>query len=781
MMNEDDDNHENTAVVDEGLPPPTTTTTMESGNDENEIVVDGDHRQQQRQDQQQKHPPLPTAKQAAPLPQPVELLPDEPTVRHLHHQHRPEEQLPNVGITSPHTTVSQLPPQHTDDSCSSSVGSSYVGNILRNRRKQNYDDGGSNLGTTRSEQRLRRSLLLTSNNNNFGSSVNNNIGLYTMSGDSMRGTTDSISINSSRRRHLPQQQRPATSTEVMHLDSSTRSALQYYGGHHGAGGGNGGSLGLSLRDSIALEVRKSVTYEVKKEMSLLLLQQQESLLDKSDCRNHRHDTKHQSSPSVLHYYDVDDDVYDNNKDDDGVARSERLGGASSSTRINTTCSKTEDIKATQLENPEHHLLKLLTRIFRYKLMFAFAFGFINAVTFLQSRTYATMMTGNLLKLTNQLMQAMIDEEPHEKFYIGDGEALFTFVLIICYEFGASFFFLIWFNRNHYYIPFMLLKVIQNQVMPTTTTMTPKSNKWVTKDDSNNKKSIMTYVKDHFIVIVVIVVSVFMGVSSDVIQKLNGCKMSSINENECELTSTSIEHKYYLFPIAIITGMVSGGYLTSHPTGVTTNMVTGHFGKVAQMMMKLFVNCIIQKSQHAGFLLEESQYDRSIHDGDDDYDDIEANNNKKKNDTSKNDSTFHLCCCGGGGDENGDADWDSLKQSLGIIIFFFSGALVGMFMPKDMMSIHHNVPIFTIFGVSLAVLVGLFDRTYRESVKYVVIVEEQQQHQQRNDGFDDPTDLPFMGGEPAEEPVPEIDTSRKERFNNLLQRLEEDVEHEDLGD
>ena len=47
----------------------------------------------------------------------------------------------------------------------------------------------------------------------------------------------------------------------------------------------------------------------------------------------------------------------------------------------------------------------------------------------------------------------------------------------------------------------------------------------------------------------------------------------------------------------------------------------------------------------------------------------------------------------------------------------------MYMPEHMTSLHYNVPIFTIWSVFLSTIVYLFDFTYRQSIKHVVLIEE----------------------------------------------------------
>ena len=87
----------------------------------------------------------------------------------------------------------------------------------------------------------------------------------------------------------------------------------------------------------------------------------------------------------------------------------------------------------------------------------------------------------------------------------------------------------------------------------------------------------------------------------------------------------------------------------------------------------------------------------------------------------------------------------------------------------MMSIHDNVPIFTLFGTLLATLVGLFDMTYRESINYVVLVEQEGSCNGTADASikdrDDEgrTDIEHNNAS----------DSQNDRYNNLLKRLEED--------
>ena len=670
--------------------------------------------------------------------------------------------------------------------------------------KQNYDSHQI-VNSNSSGARLRRSLAMAHGGGgiNYGSLV----------GESGRRFGS----------HKPHHSQRRSTT----MQQSSRGYTSRRSGYGSTKTNYGGLTQLSLRDSIALEVRKSVTYEVKKEMQLL--QESMNTEQNKSFRHPPHSSSNSSRPNITHdismdsscndgsllFYDVDDDYYVSDVHDGTNNVSSR---STDGNRVDMA-----DGPRSSCITHEQHLLKLLTRIFRYKLVFAMTFGFINAITFLQSRSYATMMTGNLLRLTNQLMQALTnDYEQSGSIQLFDGQALFTFVLIICYELGVAFFYVVWFGRNHYYIPIMLLKLVQEQVQEISKTFAskPKSDveeeahvhmkqqrheKRTTAAESPPKgrknggsNQCIEFLKDHVVVVIVMFVAISMGIASDTLQKFMGCH----GGGKC---TGSIEDKFYLLPIAIITGMVSGGYLTSHPTGVTTNMVTGHFGKTAQMIIKLSVNCIIHKAQTKIMSKEhqlygsddfnlESEDDYGARDDDDDDDsDIEAKNsrnNKKKDDKSdsitglhrrnrQKGQSSHLLCCGcyDKNDENADAEWDTLKQSLGIIIFFFLGALFGFFMPKRMMSIHDNVPIFTLFGTLLATLVGLFDMTYRESINYVVLVEQEGICNGTADAsIEDRDDEGRMDIEHNNASDPQND-----RYNNLLKRLEEDVEHEDLGD
>ena len=45
------------------------------------------------------------------------------------------------------------------------------------------------------------------------------------------------------------------------------------------------------------------------------------------------------------------------------------------------------------------------------------------------------------------------------------------------------------------------------------------------------------------------------------------------------------HFYSLCPLAVITGLISGGYLSDHPNGTSANLMTGHFTKVMKSCIK----------------------------------------------------------------------------------------------------------------------------------------------------------------------------------------------------
>ena len=123
----------------------------------------------------------------------------------------------------------------------------------------------------------------------------------------------------------------------------------------------------------------------------------------------------------------------------------------------------------------------------------------------------------------------------------------------------------------------------------------------------------------------------------------------------------------LLPVAMITGSLCGGFLATHPTGVTTNMVTGHLGKVQQHFSKILISKLQSKR------LRQPRQDLS-------------------------------------------GDYEKLKLSSGVILWFFLGSLGGFALPRVHGNFKSYQPVFTAFGILNSVLLILFHRTYSELKK-----------------------------------------------------------------
>ena len=130
--------------------------------------------------------------------------------------------------------------------------------------------------------------------------------------------------------------------------------------------------------------------------------------------------------------------------------------------------------------------------------FAFSFGFINAILYLDTKRFATMMSGNTMLLALQTRNWMSQE------------MMFSATLIILYVCGGAMY---------------------------------DALSLIVEDD-------MRLVK--FVLIPMIV---FCGIFSDVIQFVLGSV-------------------YFASPLAFLTGIVTS-YLSNHPDGIVTNLVTGH--------------------------------------------------------------------------------------------------------------------------------------------------------------------------------------------------------------
>ena len=287
-----------------------------------------------------------------------------------------------------------------------------------------------------------------------------------------------------------------------------------------------------------------------------------------------------------------------------------------------------------------HLNRLVRRLFLIKFIFAFEFGFINGITFLLSTRFATMMSGNTLTLAHELVKI----KSH-----GDelGPAAFTFCLILSYEVGAALFYFVWYEGDGW---------IADCIYFLRRCFGRREEETVSLDMLQDE---LDAIKQKVVLYFVMFVALTMGPLADILKFTTGC-FKAEKEDGCKYSGL-----YYLCPIAFITGAVAGGYLTVHPTGVTTNMITGHLGKVSQLAMK-----IVSPSPDAT-----------------------------------------------------KVDWDGLKLSTGIIICFFGGALVGFTIPKADHNFTHYHPIFTLFGLTLALLVKAFDTTYERLVHGLVESEK----------------------------------------------------------
>lgn len=140
--------------------------------------------------------------------------------------------------------------------------------------------------------------------------------------------------------------------------------------------------------------------------------------------------------------------------------------------------------------------------------FAFTFGFINAVLYLDTKRFATMMSGNTMLLAVQTRNWMSQE------------MMFSATLIILYVCGGAMY---------------------------------DALSLIVEDD-------MRLVK--FVLIPMIV---FCGIFSDVIQFVLGSV-------------------YFASPLAFLTGIVTS-YLSNHPDGIVTNLVTGHMKVLPKALIK----------------------------------------------------------------------------------------------------------------------------------------------------------------------------------------------------
>ena len=280
---------------------------------------------------------------------------------------------------------------------------------------------------------------------------------------------------------------------------------------------------------------------------------------------------------------------------------------------------------------EPSLETLIRRLIRIKISFALIFGFINGVTFRLSSRYATMMTGNALTLALELLQLK-----------GSGDlssALFTLSLIVSYEIGAIMFYFAWYEYDTLRQRFLSDKAESDGPKQTSTT--------------HKKSKVVSWF--------VVVVSIVMGALADVLRLKWGCLPREATQLDIHRSNTAsvpgeqctANGFYYLCPVAVVTGMLAGGYLTIHPTGVTTNMITGHLGKLPQLGMK-----IVSRSQ-----------------------------------VSSKDDMYEF------------------RLSFGIVVLFFGGALAGYMLPSLPWNPSHFRPTFIIFSVWVSVLITAFEKAY----------------------------------------------------------------------
>ena len=291
------------------------------------------------------------------------------------------------------------------------------------------------------------------------------------------------------------------------------------------------------------------------------------------------------------------------------------------------------------EKAKKRLNMLVKRLYYIKFMFAAEFGFINGVTYLLSSRFATMMSGNTLTFANQLIR-LSPRHDEDAF----GPVLFTFLLIMSYEVGSALFYFVWYESDGLiYDCISALRCFGGK---------REENTEVSMDSLQDE---LNDFKDKVVCWFSMAVLSAMGPLADYWKLTTGCSKMSLDD-DCVFRGL-----HYLLPIALSTGIVAGGYLTVHPTGVTTNMITGHLGKVSKLITKF---------------LSPSQ-------------------------VSTKD------------------DWDALKLSGGIILFFFIGALVGFSTPKAELNFHHFHPVFTVHGLSLAILIKVFNTTYNNLVRGLV--------------------------------------------------------------
>lgn len=164
-----------------------------------------------------------------------------------------------------------------------------------------------------------------------------------------------------------------------------------------------------------------------------------------------------------------------------------------------------------------------------KSCFAFSWGFINAIIFLISGRYVTMMTGNMLLLA-------IDAEGWNV-----EEFLVTLVWILGYVLSAALY-------NYISILF-----------------------------SKDQDRVLRYLIPSVI---------FLGVLADFLQyKTKGCA-SAFTDIKDNCVGNQL---HFLTPISMITGLVAAGYCHAHPDGICTSMLTDHVTKpvtnVLNMMSK----------------------------------------------------------------------------------------------------------------------------------------------------------------------------------------------------
>ena len=238
----------------------------------------------------------------------------------------------------------------------------------------------------------------------------------------------------------------------------------------------------------------------------------------------------------------------------------------------------------------HQYDKLLTRLQNVNRTFAASFGFINGVTYRLSGRFATMMTGNTLTFADELIKI------REGGRIGD--PVFTIALIASYQLGAMIFFAVWYRQTPewlYQIQLMVHHLQQKTGLREKDKLSGSSRTKIL-DEEEGRPSDQENQSHHQLkqdlppaaaeesdeerreaIVIFVCIAVFLfGVLADVLKNHTGC-IKEANMGCPGYPDCAASGFYYLCPVAVVTGIVSAGYLTTHKTGVTTNMITGHLG------------------------------------------------------------------------------------------------------------------------------------------------------------------------------------------------------------